>query len=209
MSSLPAGMDSPDEAASGANGNCRHPRSMVICESCCESVIHERDKEWRADSARKDETIEKQRATIKMLDKNLRDFETCFAPFDLLSYLKHESDAMQAAAQVQTLRAGIGGGTRWERVRARWNAKHLGTVGFFRARWPVIPSRSYTLPEPIPMLLTCPCCGERHIDEGEFITKWHHTHACQSCGMVWRPAVVPTVGVRFLPGFKNEATLGV
>jgi hypothetical protein len=56
----------------------------------------------------------------------------------------------------------------------------------------------------IPMLLTCPSCGERHIDVGEFATKVHHTHACQACGMVWRPAIVPTVGVQFLPGFKNE-----
>ena len=56
----------------------------------------------------------------------------------------------------------------------------------------------------IPMLLWCPNCGSRHIDAGEFATRVHHTHACQSCGMVWRPAVVPTVGVLFLPGFKNE-----
>lgn len=56
-------------------------------------------------------------------------------------------------------------------------------------------------PAPEPMILTCPSCGERHIDEGEFATKAHHTHACQSCGMVWRPAVCPTVGVRFLPGY--------
>lgn len=56
---------------------------------------------------------------------------------------------------------------------------------------------------PIPMILTCPMCGARHIDEGEFATKVHHTHACQACGMVWRPAVVPTTGVQFLPGYKN------
>jgi len=56
---------------------------------------------------------------------------------------------------------------------------------------------------PIPMLLWCPECRARHIDEGEFETKVHHTHACQACGMVWRPAVIATVGVRFLPGFKN------
>lgn len=54
-----------------------------------------------------------------------------------------------------------------------------------------------------PMLLWCPTCHTRHIDEGEFATKAHHTHACQSCGMVWRPAIAPTVGVAFLPGFKN------
>ena len=37
---------------------------------------------------------------------------------------------------------------------------------------------------PIPMRLTCPSCGELHIDVGEFATKPHHTHACQHCGMV-------------------------
>jgi hypothetical protein len=58
----------------------------------------------------------------------------------------------------------------------------------------------------IPMLLTCPSCSVRHIDEGAFATKAHHTHACQHCGMVWRPAIGPTVGVRFLPGFKNAVS---
>ena len=57
---------------------------------------------------------------------------------------------------------------------------------------------------PTDMLLWCPECGQRHIDEGEFSRKVHHTHACQHCGHVWRPAVIPTRGVRFLPGFKNE-----
>lgn len=59
-------------------------------------------------------------------------------------------------------------------------------------------------PRPIHMLLWCPECGERHVDVGEFANKVHHTHACQTCGHVWRPAILPTVGVRFLPGFKNE-----
>lgn len=54
------------------------------------------------------------------------------------------------------------------------------------------------------MRLTCPECSELHIDEGKFATKPHHTHSCQKCGLTWRPAVVNTVGVRFLPGFKNE-----
>lgn len=57
---------------------------------------------------------------------------------------------------------------------------------------------------PIPMRLHCPQCHELHIDEGEFATKPHHTHACQHCGNVWRPAIVSTVGVKFLPGFKNS-----
>lgn len=58
-------------------------------------------------------------------------------------------------------------------------------------------------PAPIPMILTCPVCCARHIDEGGFATKVHTTHACQGCGLVWRPAIVPTVGVQFLPGYKN------
>ncbi len=60
-------------------------------------------------------------------------------------------------------------------------------------------------PVPIPMILHCPGCHARHIDEGEFATRSHHSHACQLCGLVWRPAVVATVGVQFLPGFKNGA----
>jgi rubredoxin len=51
---------------------------------------------------------------------------------------------------------------------------------------------------PIPMRLHCPACHELHVDEGEFATTPHHTHACEHCGNVWRPAVVNTVGVRFL-----------
>lgn len=69
--------------------------------------------------------------------------------------------------------------------------------------------------DPIPMRIPCPglltggrICGVLHVDEGEFATKPHHTHACQSCGMVWRPAVVETVGVRFLPGFRNSEDIG-
>lgn len=58
---------------------------------------------------------------------------------------------------------------------------------------------------PIPMLLWCPECGTRHIDEGKYaVEEPHHTHACQGCGMVWRPALVQTVGVQFLPGFKSK-----
>jgi len=62
---------------------------------------------------------------------------------------------------------------------------------------PVVP------PPAVPMILQCPQCHARHIDRGEFATKPHHTHACQSCGFCWRPAVVDTVGVEFLPGFKD------
>ena len=57
---------------------------------------------------------------------------------------------------------------------------------------------------PVPIRLPCPACSKLHIDEDEFATKHHHTHACQFCGNVWRPAIVNTVGVQFLPGFKNN-----
>lgn len=56
----------------------------------------------------------------------------------------------------------------------------------------------------IPMILHCPECSTRHIDAGVFATRAHYTHACQHCGFVWRPAIVSTVGVQFLPGFKDE-----
>jgi hypothetical protein len=39
--------------------------------------------------------------------------------------------------------------------------------------------------EPLPILLWCPECS------------------CQSCGMTWRPAVVPTVGVQFKVKFVS------
>jgi hypothetical protein len=64
------------------------------------------------------------------------------------------------------------------------------------------------VPKPIPIILTCPACCARHIDVGEFASKVHHTHACQTCGLVWRPAIVPTVGVQFLPGYKDEVDGG-
>ena len=58
-------------------------------------------------------------------------------------------------------------------------------------------------PAPVPIILSFPQCHARHIDRGEFATKHHHTHSCQACGACWRPAVVATVGVQYLPGFKD------
>lgn len=63
--------------------------------------------------------------------------------------------------------------------------------------------------EPVPMILTCIACGARHVDgvaqDGtDWSKKPHHTHSCQTCGVTWRPALVNTVGVQFLPGFKND-----
>jgi hypothetical protein len=73
-----------------------------------------------------------------------------------------------------------------------------------RAATHALESVSNVEAQPVPMLLWCPDCGQRHIDTGVFETKLHHTHACQHCGMVWRPAICNTKGVQFLPGFKNE-----
>jgi len=50
----------------------------------------------------------------------------------------------------------------------------------------------------IRMRLPCEACGELHIDKGEFATKPHHTHQCENCGLVWRPAIEDTIGVKFL-----------
>jgi hypothetical protein len=52
--------------------------------------------------------------------------------------------------------------------------------------------------EPIRMRLHCEACHTLHVDEGEFATKPHHTHQCAVCGLVWRPAIVDTVGVIYL-----------
>jgi len=62
---------------------------------------------------------------------------------------------------------------------------------------------TYQQASPIPMILHCPMCHARHIDEGEFATRPHHTHSCQTCGHCFRPALINTIGVQFLPGFKN------
>jgi len=74
-------------------------------------------------------------------------------------------------------------------------------------------ARQAVTPVPIAALY-CPVCRTRHIDEGEFGNKVHHTHACQGfvedngkrrrCGHVWRPAKVATVGVEALEGYINE-----
>lgn len=49
-------------------------------------------------------------------------------------------------------------------------------------------------------LLSCPGCGERHIDVGKYAFKPHLRHACQRCGLVFQLTLRGTVGVRYLPG---------
>lgn len=71
--------------------------------------------------------------------------------------------------------------------------------------WRVLRSLDVNRKIPIPMIMSCPRCEGRHIDKEPWATRRHHTHACQHCGHNWRPAVEPTVGVQFLPGFKDDA----
>ena len=68
---------------------------------------------------------------------------------------------------------------------------------------------------PIPMLLFCPACGTQHVDAVESTLVWtggavpepshdevtwdnppHRSHLCHHCGCIWRPADVPTTGVK-------------
>lgn len=74
------------------------------------------------------------------------------------------------------------------------------------------------LTTPIPMVLHCPECRAQHIDEPEehdalkrFTeppTRWenppHRSHFCHACGCIWRPADVPTVGVKAI-GTRGKA----
>jgi len=53
------------------------------------------------------------------------------------------------------------------------------------------------------LILHCPGCGLRHVDEGEWATRPHRTHLCvgegvrAGCGHLWTPvATRATVGVR-------------
>lgn len=60
----------------------------------------------------------------------------------------------------------------------------------------------------VPMVMYCPA-GHQHIDDGEWAMKPHETHQCQFdlsdahdpfriCGLEWRTADFPTVGIKTL-----------
>lgn len=50
----------------------------------------------------------------------------------------------------------------------------------------------------IEMVLYCPRCGTQHVDapDGEWTNPPHRSHLCHECSYVWRPADVPTTGVK-------------
>lgn len=53
---------------------------------------------------------------------------------------------------------------------------------------------------PVDAVLFCPACKAQHIDAPEPENGWtnppHKSHLCHACGAIWRPADVPTNGVR-------------
>lgn len=65
------------------------------------------------------------------------------------------------------------------------------SLTFFDSAPPALP-----MPAPVRIIIHCPTCAERHIDEPD--SRSHVSHDCASCGCVWRPADVPTIGVEAL-----------
>lgn len=65
---------------------------------------------------------------------------------------------------------------------------------------------------PIQLLLHCPVCHRQHIDEVDEATNpgWqnppHTSHKCLHCGTIWRPADVPTEGVRSIATHGSSDT---
>jgi hypothetical protein len=62
-----------------------------------------------------------------------------------------------------------------------------------------IAAESDTDYQPLNAVLPCPACGLLHVDAPEPENEWtnppHKSHLCHGCGVVWRPADVPTNGV--------------
>lgn len=90
-----------------------------------------------------------------------------------------------------------------ELLRQRYDAQRKKAAA-------VMPQEAATR-EPVPMVLHCPKCGMQHIDGEEWeddphdieqgqIRTWknepHRSHLCHGCGTIWRPADVPTTGVK-------------
>ncbi|QOV06301.1 hypothetical protein CPT_Maja_081 [Burkholderia phage Maja] len=61
----------------------------------------------------------------------------------------------------------------------------------------------------IDMILFCPACCAQHIDEphGEWTNPPHRSHLCVFCETVWRPADVPTNGVRTIKTKGDDDTV--
>lgn len=83
-------------------------------------------------------------------------------------------------------------------VLANWHAFISGQHSHFRPGTG-LGALTDIAPEPLPMILHCPDCGEQHIDAPDDESGWsnppHKSHLCHACGTIWRPADVPTEGV--------------
>lgn len=63
------------------------------------------------------------------------------------------------------------------------------------------------VPLPVPVVIYCPACQTKHIDEGEWATRPHKTHKCQNCSLEWRPFPYATVGIVGAPASGDAAPL--
>lgn len=160
------------------------------------------------------------RSSVTELLKNLNEIEGLLHPAPWMADIDFDSRMPQGQQESWTGKFYCGNDETTPPEKSTWctysdGAVEINTVRSIARLRSMLPAIIVALqtkdekPEetksaPIPMLLWCPMCSKRHIDEGEFATtKVHHTHSCQNCGLTWRPAIVPTVGVQFLPGFKS------
>lgn len=153
--------------------------------------------ELRRDLALQREIKEQYAEQIRALREHAN--EGCLVPGDdwiaLCDHLGLPAVPFDKSKQVsQVIDAVAGLVARIERVVAERNE--------FRERAETF--RVELVETPLPMRIPCPRCGALHVDEGEFATRPHSTHTCQHCGECWKPCLRPTVGVRFLPGTRNE-----
>ena len=93
-------------------------------------------------------------------------------------------------------------------VLAFKQAFHKGAGGSYEADVYAGLKAAFAAMPPIDMVLHCPKCGMQHIDAADDHPElrdlrakpWdnppHRSHLCHGCGHIWRPADVPTNGVR-------------
>lgn len=88
-----------------------------------------------------------------------------------------------------------------ERAKPADTPYNLGWMSGWAAHGRAYPEQAAPAAQPIDMVLHCPKCGLQHIDAPDERTPdWknepHRSHLCHGCGHIWRPADVPTNGVR-------------
>jgi hypothetical protein len=118
-------------------------------------------------------------------------------------HLRAQVTALQAdqTAQLKAARAAAWAmaADEADRVGHLLNAGE-GDQGAHRAASAIRRMASHASVGAIPMVLDCPKCHCKHVDEGEWATtRVHREHLCALCGHVWRPCNVPTLGVEALP----------